>query len=93
MDPAGRYWFRNGFNPNAVIAVIAAGVPAIVSVALPKLLLDLGGTSTDATWIGNYSWFLGCGLGFVIFWWLERRRPMIGRLDTDLELATDGAKV
>jgi NCS1 family nucleobase:cation symporter-1 len=93
MDPAGRYWFRNGFNPNAVIAVIAAGVPAIVSVALPKLLLDLGDTSTDATWIGNYSWFLGCGLGFVIFWWLERRRPMIGRLDTELELASDGAKV
>ncbi len=91
MSPEGRYWFRNGYNPNAVLATLIAGVPAIVSVVLPKLLLDLGATTVDATWLGSYSWFLGCGLGFLAFTALERRQPMIGKLDSEVELAADGA--
>ncbi len=90
LSETGRYWFRNGYNPNAIIATLVAGLPAIISVVLPKLLLDLGATSTDATWIGSYSWFLGCGLGFVTFTLAERRRPMIGALDTDQEKVKDG---
>src|SRR5690242_8534393 len=31
MSPKGRYWFVNGFNPNAVWATIAAGLPSIAS--------------------------------------------------------------
>ena len=29
MEPTGRYWFRNGYNPNAIIAVLVGGIPAI----------------------------------------------------------------
>lgn len=80
MEESGRYWFKNGFNPNAVWATILAGVPTIASVLIPKLLLDLGITTTDATWIANYSWFLGCALGFVALVALERRTPRIAAL-------------
>jgi NCS1 family nucleobase:cation symporter-1 len=80
MKETGRYWYTRGFNPNAIGATVLAGVPAVVSVVLPKLLLDVGATDVDATWIGNYSWFLGCGLGFVAFWALERVNPRV--LDT-----------
>ncbi|MBT2512506.1 NCS1 family nucleobase:cation symporter-1 [Arthrobacter sp. ISL-30] len=80
MDPKGRYWFKNGYNPNAVKAVAISGGVSIASVILPKLLLDTGATAIDATWIGNYSWFLGCALGLVIFRNLEKRNPMI-RMD------------
>jgi NCS1 family nucleobase:cation symporter-1 len=90
MDKGGRYWFRNGYNPNAVLAVIVAGVPAILSVLVPHLLLDLGLSSVDATWLGNYSWFLGCGLGYLVFTLLERRRPMIAQLEVDRENVHDG---
>ncbi len=90
MSPGGRYWFRNGYNPNAVHAVLIAGIPAIVSVVLPKLLLDVGATAVDVTWLGSFSWFLGCGLGYLAFSTLERRQPMIGRLDDVPELALDG---
>ena len=90
MDPQARYWFRNGYNPNAVWATVVAGVPAILSVVLPKLALDLGLTTHNVTWLGSYSWFLGCGLGFVALLVLEGRRPMVGRLDDERELATDG---
>ncbi|MFC0037723.1 NCS1 family nucleobase:cation symporter-1 [Actinomadura rayongensis] len=78
LEPSGRYWFRNGYNPNAVWALIAGGVPAIVAVLVPKALLDLDVTTFDVTWISDYSWFIGCGLGFVALAVLERRRPMIG---------------
>jgi NCS1 family nucleobase:cation symporter-1 len=58
---------------------------------LPKLLFDLGATEDNWAWIGNYSWFLGCGLGFLAFWQLERRNPMV--LDTSLvsDEVSDGA--
>ncbi|GAA1505044.1 NCS1 family nucleobase:cation symporter-1 [Sphaerisporangium rubeum] len=90
MDPGGRYWFSRGYNPNAVWATVLAGVPAIASVLLPKLLLDLELTTVDLTWIADYSWFLGCGLGFVALVALERAAPRIGGLDRDVEQATDG---
>jgi NCS1 family nucleobase:cation symporter-1 len=77
MDPNGRYWFRGGFNPNAVWATVAAGVPAMASVLLPKMLIDLGVTTADYSWISDYSWFIGCGLGFVALIALERRTPRI----------------
>lgn len=77
MNPTGRYWFRNGYNPNAVKAVAISGAISIASVLIPKVLLDTVATTVNATWIGNYSWFLGCALGFVIFWALERNTPMI----------------
>jgi NCS1 family nucleobase:cation symporter-1 len=80
MKETGRYWYTRGFNPNAIWATAIAGVPAVASVVVPKLLLDLGATTVDATWIGNYSWFLGCGLGFLAFWALERSNPRV--LDT-----------
>ncbi len=93
MEPTGRYWFRNGYNPNAVWATVVAGLPAVLSVVVPKLMLDLGVTNHDATWLGSYSWFLGCGLGFIALVLLERRQPMIGRLNSELHLATDGTGV
>ena len=77
MSSTGRYWFRNGYNPNAVLATLIGGLPAIVIVLFTSL--------------GSYSWFVGCGLGFLAFWGLERRMPMIKDLDSDLEVATNGA--
>ncbi|WP_136609353.1 NCS1 family nucleobase:cation symporter-1 [Sinomonas albida] len=70
MSPKGRYWFVNGVNPNAVAATLISGLPAIASVILPTIL-------GQAQWISDYSWFIGCGLGFVAFTALERSRPRI----------------
>jgi NCS1 family nucleobase:cation symporter-1 len=77
MSPTGRYWFRGGFNPNAVIAVAGAGVPTI----LLTLFAD----------VGDYGWFIGCALGFVLFAALERVRPMIAVLDPTEAGISDGA--
>jgi len=77
LSPTGRYWYKNGWNPNAVITVTVTGVVAI--------LLSL------FTGIGDFGWFIGCGLGFGLFALLERRRPMITVPAADEENVSDGA--
>ena len=76
MSPSGRYWFRGGWNPNAVITMAVTGVIAIV------LSLFAG--------VGDFGWFIGCGLGFALFTLLERVRPMIPVPPADAESVSDG---
>ncbi len=76
MAPTGRYWFRGGYNPNAVIAVVVSGVPTI--------LLTLFAS------VGDYGWFIGCALGFLAFAGLERARPMMPQLDPAAPDVSDG---
>ena len=59
MSPNGLYWFKNGWNPNAVMTMAATGVVAI--------LLSL------FTSIGDFGWFIGCGLGFAVYLLLATR--------------------
>ena len=90
MDTSGRYWFRNGYNPNAVASVMIGGIPAIlVVIVLGQVWHD--SPNAILSHAGDFSWFIGCGLGFLAFWALERSRPRISGLDTDRELATDGS--
>ncbi|MDP5226506.1 MULTISPECIES: NCS1 family nucleobase:cation symporter-1 [Arthrobacter] len=82
MSTTGRYWFVKGFNPNAVWATVIAGVPSILSSIVPTLL-------GQGQWISDYSWFIGCGLGFAAFALLERARP---RIDVTGVADSDGTK-
>ncbi|SDS74575.1 nucleobase:cation symporter-1, NCS1 family [Nocardioides scoriae] len=66
LDEGGRYYYSRGYNPAAVVSVVVSGVLAIVSVVVPKL----GGV---VTWLPDYSWFLGCALGFATYVVLARR--------------------
>lgn len=57
LDEAGAYHYRNGYNPAAIVAVTVSGAIAILSVVIPK-------EADVITWLPDYSWFLGCALGF-----------------------------
>lgn len=78
MDDKGAYWYKKGYNPNAVWAVIIAGVPTI--------LLTL------FTHVGDFAWFIGCGLGFFAFWLLERSNPRVPVFEPGVEGVSYGAK-
>ncbi|WP_129667438.1 NCS1 family nucleobase:cation symporter-1 [Phytoactinopolyspora endophytica] len=66
LEEDGAYYYRKGYNPVAITSVTIAGTLAITSVVIPKL--------TDvATWLPDYSWFLGCGAGFALYTLLARR--------------------
>src|SRR6195952_1502024 len=57
MSPGGRYFFRNGYNRRAMITTIVAAVTAVVPVLL-------GGYVVGMHTAAQYSWFIGCGIGF-----------------------------
>jgi nucleobase:cation symporter-1, NCS1 family len=85
-DTAARYWYRNGFNPNAIWTLVVTGAISVSSAVLPPALGVL-------PWLSNYSWFIGCVLGLVVFWALERARPAMPALDADDPTVDDGAAV
>ncbi|MFT4212638.1 MAG: NCS1 family nucleobase:cation symporter-1 [Microbacterium sp.] len=88
MDEKGPYWYRNGFNPNAVKTVFAAGIPTVVIAILPKLFADLG--LFDVTYISDFSWFIGCGLGYALFVLFEKRNPQVPTFVGEAEGISDG---
>lgn len=88
MSPQGSYWYTKGYNPNAIWTMILAGVPTIVLAVFPKLIADLGGF--DISWIGNFTWFIGCGLGYGVFVLLERSRPRVPTFEGIASGVSDG---
>jgi nucleobase:cation symporter-1, NCS1 family len=63
MREDGRYWYRNGFNPAAVMAIIPAAIVPVACVLVPSLHVA-----------ANFTWFIGMGLGFAIYLVLARRQ-------------------
>jgi NCS1 family nucleobase:cation symporter-1 len=66
MQQTRSYWYRKGYNPDAVGATLFAGAVSIAAVVVPKLVDSM-------LWISDWSWFIGCGLGFVAYWLLASR--------------------
>ena len=51
------YWYRKGYNPAAVAATLAGAALAVIPVLL-------GGSVAGMASAAQYSWFIGCGVGF-----------------------------
>jgi NCS1 family nucleobase:cation symporter-1 len=70
----GAYTYRNGVNPAAMIALVAAIVPVIPGFL--RAATTPGGQVSDPTWLDTvytYAWFVTFALGFVIYLTLSRR--------------------
>jgi nucleobase:cation symporter-1, NCS1 family len=65
MAPEGRYWYRKGYNPAAIIATVVGAVVAVIPV------LWSGGPGMHTT--AQYSWFIGMALGLLTYLALARR--------------------
>ncbi|WP_433663724.1 NCS1 family nucleobase:cation symporter-1 [Nocardia sp. CA-128927] len=65
MSKTGSYWYSKGYNPAAVIATAIGALIAVI----PVLAKDITGMYTAA----QYSWFIGCGLGFAVYYVLATR--------------------
>lgn len=88
MSDQGPYWYTKGYNPNAMKALLFAGIPTIILAIFPKLIADLGGF--DISWIGNFTWFIGCGLGYLFFVLFERIDPKVPTFEGESEGISDG---
>ena len=87
-SPHGAYHYRNGWNPVAVISVIAASVIPISVV--------LFGTAYQA----SFTWFIGAAAGLVFYYLGMRYAPTsfihgnnipAATITTDIAVAVDGA--
>ncbi len=56
MSPGGRYWYAGGVNPKAVAALVPAALIAVLMVLVPSF-----------SSFANFTWFIGCGLGMVLY--------------------------
>jgi NCS1 family nucleobase:cation symporter-1 len=70
---AGRYSYGNGFNSNAILALLIGILPNI-----PGFLVQVKVSSADMVpaWISdlyNYAWFVGFFLSGFVYWLLMRR--------------------
>ncbi|QIS03066.1 NCS1 family nucleobase:cation symporter-1 [Nocardia brasiliensis] len=65
MSESGRYWYRGGYNPVAVLATVVGALVAV----FPVLAKGVPGMYTAA----QYSWFIGCALGFAVYYALAAR--------------------
>lgn len=66
MSENGKYFYRGGYNPKAIIATAVGAVLALVPV------LWSGGPGMVTT--AQYTWFIGMAVGFVLHTLLSRRR-------------------
>jgi nucleobase:cation symporter-1, NCS1 family len=83
LDEDGEYYYAKGYNPAAVISVVVSGVIAILSVVIPKL-------ADVVTWLPDYSWFLGCGLGFGLYYLLAMNLNVAGVADRRAGVSSPG---
>jgi NCS1 family nucleobase:cation symporter-1 len=60
--PDGQYWYRGGFNPAAVQALIAGFLAAMLFVFIPQLFF-----------LASFSWGIGALVGSSAYVWLMRR--------------------
>lgn len=63
MNPQGSYWYENGYNKKAIYTLIPAALVPIMGVLIPQLSA-----------MANFSWFIGMGLGFVIYIALMKKK-------------------
>jgi len=68
----GRYAYRHGFNPAAIIALVIGILPNV-----PGFLTAIGVLEKGAVWpalvaVYNYAWFVGFGVSGAVYWGLMR---------------------
>jgi NCS1 family nucleobase:cation symporter-1 len=68
MSKTANYWYKKGYNPVAVVATVVGAVLAMIPVLT-------GGSYATMAAAAQYSWFIGCGVGFALFYLLATRGP------------------
>ncbi|WP_253905247.1 NCS1 family nucleobase:cation symporter-1 [Arthrobacter sp. H14] len=62
-DPSGAYFFKRGFNPRAIAALVPASVIAILIAFVPAFAAA-----------SSFSWFFGAGIAAVTYYVIGERR-------------------
>ncbi|MFB4357393.1 NCS1 family nucleobase:cation symporter-1 [Pantoea sp. BS_4] len=63
--PQGRYWYRGGFNPKAIVALLPSVAICLVISFIPSLHQ-----------VANFSWFIGVALAASCYWLVAREKQV-----------------
>ncbi|HEV7787999.1 MAG TPA: cytosine permease, partial [Pseudonocardia sp.] len=69
ISPAGRYWYKGGYHPAAIIATGIAAAIAMVPV------LWTGGPGMKT--VVQYTWFIGMLVGLLVYVGIGRRSAVV----------------
>ncbi|MET3203701.1 UNVERIFIED_ORG: NCS1 family nucleobase:cation symporter-1 [Arthrobacter sp. UYEF13] len=69
-DPAGAYFYKNGFNPRAIIAMVPAAAIALLIAFVPAL---------EAA--APFAWFVAAGIAAVVYYVISDRRQRLDDVD------------
>ncbi|MBI5631593.1 MAG: NCS1 family nucleobase:cation symporter-1 [Elusimicrobia bacterium] len=72
-EPSGRYWYRNGFNTKAILALILGILPLI-----PGFLGTIGALEARPFWVTlyHYAWFISFGISFAVYALVMKREKV-----------------
>ncbi|MGL6082388.1 MAG: NCS1 family nucleobase:cation symporter-1 [Gammaproteobacteria bacterium] len=65
LHSKGNYWYKNGYNYNAIYALIPSAIIPILCVLLPQWHV-----------LANFSWFIGMFLGLLTYSVISMRSPV-----------------
>lgn len=65
LDTQGSYWYKNGYNYNAIYALIPSVIIPILCVLLPQWHV-----------LANFSWFIGMFLGLITYSIISIKLPV-----------------
>ena len=68
MSKTANYWYSKGYNPAAVISTVIGALLAMAPVLLGGVVFGMAGAA-------QYSWFIGCGVAFGLYFLLATRGP------------------
>ncbi|WP_028937070.1 NCS1 family nucleobase:cation symporter-1 [Pseudonocardia spinosispora] len=79
MSPTGRYFYRKGYHPQAIIATVVGAVLAVI----PVLWSNGPGMKT----VVQYTWFIGMLVGLAVYYAIARRSAVAATGDSVQEPA------
>jgi len=74
----GDYWYGNGFNNVALIALVAGIIPCVPGFVGNVKLMDVGEFWME---LYHYAWFISFGIAFSVYALLQRRVERASRRD------------
>jgi NCS1 family nucleobase:cation symporter-1 len=71
-EPSGQYWYRGGFNLNAILALALGILPNVPGFLAEIGLISNTGFMSSLVGLYHYAWFIGFGVSFASYWGFMR---------------------
>ena len=70
----GRYWYGNGFNPIAIVALVLGILPNVPGFLGTVKLVNAATVGPFWMRLYDYAWFVGFTISFIVYWALMARK-------------------